>query len=137
MLQASTSFLLTVNGGAPQVFAANEVDIVTIDALDGRDIVTFNGSANDETANLTPGFGAIRQGTDYAGTNYAALAVNAEEVIAILGAGNDTAILRDTPMNDELTENAGTVSLSPAAVDLIARTSDFETGVALYRYFSG
>jgi hypothetical protein len=94
---------VTVDGVPTQEFLVSPVDIVYVDARAGDDVVEIRGTAANEVANLLPGAGSLRQGDDYAGTNYGILALNAERVNANVGTGNDRAVLRDSPGADQLT----------------------------------
>jgi hypothetical protein len=106
---------VTHNNQAPQQIPLATARILYLDTGGGQDTVEFRGGAGDEVANLTPGTGAMRLGEDYQGSNYAVMAVAAETVMASGGGGDDRAVLRDSPVNDQLVAAGDTASLTSAA----------------------
>jgi SdrD B-like domain len=121
---------VTVNNQAPQQIPLVTARILYLDSRGGQDTVEFRGAAGDEVANLSPGTGAMRLGEDYQDLNYAVMAVAAETVIANGGGGNDLAVLRDSPGNDELVAAGNTATLT-SADNALAQALAFERVRAL------
>jgi hypothetical protein len=93
---------VTVNDEPPQQFSLPEARVLFVDASEGEDTVVMKGSSAPEVANLSPGAGTLRRGTDYNDANFAVMAVAAEQVSAEGQGGDDLAIFRDSFGDDEL-----------------------------------
>jgi hypothetical protein len=128
---AGDTLSVTVNGGQPQEFPLAQAQIVIVDALAGDDQVTLNGTDADDVAHLTLGNGTLHRGQTFAAGNFAVLALSAEQLAANGGsAGEDLAVLDDSPQADLLEAGTGTPAGNNAAIlrsgDLLAQAISFE-----------
>jgi hypothetical protein len=119
---------VTVNGNPQPPVAISETKVVVVDAGTGQDTVTLIGSDEDEVAHLIPNSASLRRGTDFENLNFGVLVINAENVTANGGAGNDLAVFRDSTVDDDFMAGNGDNSaiLTSADLDLIARALAFE-----------
>jgi len=116
-----TAISVTVNSDPPQTFPFADVQIVSLNGLDGEDTITVTGSDADESAYFQPGYFVYRNeacqaasdGTVACDWDWAIEAISFERVTANAGdsAGRDLAILRDSTAKDVLTATDGTATI--------------------------
>ncbi len=102
---------VTVNDGTPQTFPFPEVQVVTVDGLEGHDTLTVTGSSADEVGHVQPGSAVLRHDVCYpepsTGTrcdwDWALEVLHAEDVAADTAAGRDLLVVRDSTGDDTLT----------------------------------
>ncbi len=127
-----TAISVTVNSNPPQTFPFTDVQIVSLNGLDGEDTITVTGSDADESAHFQPGYFAYRNevcqvapgGAVACEWDWAIEAIRFERVTANAGdsAGRDLAVLRDSTARDVLTATDGiaTIDLSDQDWALLA-----------------
>jgi len=116
-----TAISVTVNSDPPQTFPFADVQIVSLNGLDGEDTITVTGSDADESAYFQPGYFVYRNeacqaasdGTVACDWDWAIEAISFERVTANAGdsAGRDLAVLRDSTAKDVLTATDGTATI--------------------------
>ncbi len=116
-----TAISVTVNSDPPQTFPFADVQIVSLNGLDGEDTITVTGSDADESAHFQPGYFVYRNeacqaasdGTVACDWDWAIEAISFERVTANAGdsAGRDLAVLRDSTAKDVLTATDGTATI--------------------------
>lgn len=125
---------VTVNNGPVQEFSTAQTKIVTVDAGGGADTVTLNGSAANELACVEPTYATLRR-NDVPLSNtlgYAVEVINSESNTVDAGPGQtDRAILRDSPLSDELVAAGNLASLQWGTGTILGNARRFGTVRAL------
>jgi hypothetical protein len=121
---------VAVNGGTPQSYSRSSVNAVIINSQGGQGTVTVNAAEAGQTANLLPGFGSVRDGSDYQNGHYGVLVMGPMKLSVTGTLGNaNLAVLRTVPGNNALVSSGSTATLtSPAGK--IASVTGFDTVVA-------
>ncbi|MEX0679071.1 MAG: SdrD B-like domain-containing protein [Pirellulales bacterium] len=116
---------VTLNNQVAQRIPLASARILYLDTGGGQDRVELRGTSGGELASLSPGAGTLRLGKDYLDSNFALMAVAAEQVIADGAGGNDLAVMRDSPGDDALVA-AGAAATLTSVDSRLAQALAFE-----------
>jgi hypothetical protein len=113
----ATKIVVKVNDQKDQDFQLSEVQIVSIDAGDGRDQITLTGTDENEAAHFQPTYFAYRNDvcvpvpTPVCNWDYAVEAIDVEDVTVDADEGTDLGVIRDSTGSDLLTADDGGTTL--------------------------
>jgi hypothetical protein len=118
-----TQLTVTAAGQSARQFSLATTRLLTVRAPNAN--VQLSGTAGDDLADLAPGASALRRGIDYSGVNFGVVVLGAQNVSFAGGAGNDRAVVRDSPLSDALAVTGGSATLSNAQAQL--RVTGFDS----------